>query len=70
MSAPVTKPARKWGANKATPTGPRSSVPGGGGCATSPREAALPKNEVRTSTSRRLKTHLSALGHGREVFSF
>jgi len=41
-------------------------MPGGGGCATSAtsrREAALPKNEVHT---RRLKTHPSALEHGKE----
>jgi hypothetical protein len=37
--------------------------PSGGGCATSRRDAALPKNEVRT---RRLKTRLSALEHGKE----
>lgn len=54
---------RKRGADKPTPVGPRGPVPGGGGGATSRREAALPKNEVPTS---RLKTHPSALEHGKE----
>ena len=54
---------RKQGADKPALVGPRGPVSGGGGGATSRREAALPKNEVPTS---RLKTHPSALEHGKE----
>jgi hypothetical protein len=53
----------KQGADKPALVGPRGPVSGGGGGATSRREAALPKNEVPT---RRLKTYPSALEHGKE----
>ena len=63
LERPPMGKGRKQGADKPALVGPRGPVSGGGGGATSRREAALPKNEVPTS---RLKTHPSALEHGKE----
>jgi len=63
LERPPVGKGRKQGADKPALVGPRGPVSGGGGGATSRREAALPKNEVPTS---RLKTHPSALEHGKE----